>query len=135
DHSSHSKVWYDSLREIFPDKKFYYDGGWFVQIGDTIFCHPTAFKSGILATAEKAMYWFRNEGYMFKNLVMSHTHRSGEYVIGNTTIIEQGTCSDVVRNNYRDGMLVNEQKEGFVYLCQDDSGKTIAEMTQRVVLN
>ena len=135
DHSSHSKVWYDSLREIFPDKNFVYSGSWFCQIGDTIFCHPTAFKSGILATAEKAMYWFRNEGYSFKTLCLAHSHRSGEYVIGNTTILEQGTCSDVVRNNYRDGMLVNEQKEGFVYLCQDDSGKTITEMTQRIVLN
>ncbi len=135
DHSSHSKVWYDSLREIFPDKNFYYDGKWYAQIGDTIFCHPTAFKSGILATAEKAMYWFRNEGYMFSNLCLSHTHRSGEYAVGNTTIIEQGTCSDVAKNNYRDGMLVNEQKEGFVYLCQDEDGRTIKELTQRVVLN
>lgn len=135
DRASHSKVWYDSLSDVFPEKEFVSNGSWFCQIGDTIFAHPTAFSSGILKTAEKAMYWFRNEGFIFKNLVLAHTHRSGEYDIGNTRVYEQGTCSDVISNNYRDGALVNEQKEGFIYLCQDKDDNTIKELTQRVVLN
>ena len=68
-------------------------------------------------------------------LVMAHTHRVGEYYIGNTRIIEQGAFSDVSKNNYNNGRLYNSQKEGFVYLCQDIMGKTIREKTELVALN
>ena len=102
---------------------------------DCIFAHPKAFSSGILKTAEKAMFWFRNEGYNFKTLVMAHTHRSGMYVIGNTTIYEQGAFSDIKKNNYSDGKLYNSQKEGFIYLCQDKDGNTLREKTELVILN
>lgn len=136
DHQNHSKVFYEPLKEVFPDKKFHYSGNWYCQVGNTIFAHPSAFSSGILKTAEKAAQFFRNERADFDLLVLSHTHRSGAYAMGGgSEIIEQGCCCDVVKNNYRDAMLVNEQKEGFVYICQDENGDSIRELTQRVVLN
>jgi hypothetical protein len=66
---------------------------------------------------------------------MAHTHRIGEYVVGNTTIYEQGTCSDITKQNYNDGKLVNSQKEGFIYMCQDKNGNVIKDKTRLVVLN
>ena len=133
DKREHTKVWYEPLKEIFTDIQIEYTDSWFCQIGDAIFCHPTAYSSGILKTAEKAMLWFRNEGYDFKRLVMAHTHRSGKYTIGNTTLYEQGAFCDTKKNNYSDGKLFNSQKEGFIYLKQDIDGNTIGD--ELVVLN
>lgn len=130
-----TKSWYASINQLFPYVEIDYADNWWTQIGDTIFAHPSAFSSGILKTAEKAMHFFRNEGLMFSELVMAHTHRVGEYYIGNTRIIEQGAFSDVSKNNYSNGQLYNSQKEGFVYLCQDINGKTIREKTELVALN
>lgn len=135
DKKERTKSWYTPINELFPDIEINYIDNWWTQIGDTIFAHPSAFSSGVLKTAEKAMYFFRNEGVQFTELVMAHTHRVGEYYIGNTRIIEQGAFSDVSKNNYNDGRLYNSQKEGFVYLCQDINGKTIREKTELVVLN
>lgn len=130
-----TKVKYEAIKKVFPEIEIEYTGNWYCQIGDTIFCHPIAYSSGILKTAEKAMLWFRNEGFNFTHLVMAHTHRSGQYTIGNTTIFEQGCFCDVKKNNYSDGKLVNSQKEGFILMCQDIDGNTIDSKTQLVVLN
>lgn len=135
DKKSGTKTKYEPLCSVLDGVKVDYSESWHNQIGNTIFCHPSAFSSGILKTAEKAMLWFRNEGYNFNSLVMAHTHRSGEYSVGNTTIFEQGAFCDVSSSNYLDGKLVNSQKEGFIYICQDKDGNIIQDKTKRVVLN
>ena len=78
-----------------------------------------------MKTAEKAMYFFRNEGLHFTSLVMAHTHRIGNYAIGNTTIFEQGACCETRQMRYSDGRLVNSQKEGFLYIEQDKNGDIV----------
>ena len=130
-----TKVWYEPLNKVFDNIDVQYAGNWFCQIGDTIFCHPLSFNSGMLKTSERAMQWFRNEGYIFSSLIMAHTHRIGEYIVGNTTIYEQGCCCDVKSNNYSDGKLINSQKEGFLYICQDKNGKIIKDKTKQIVIN
>ncbi|MDR2277359.1 MAG: metallophosphoesterase [Vagococcus sp.] len=130
-----TKIEYKPLVEVIDDVEIDYTDNWFSQIGETIFCHPLAFSSGILKTAEKAVYFFRNEGYNFTSLVMAHTHRVGEYTIGNTTLYEQGCCCDTKANNYSDGRLGNSQKEGYIYICQDKNGKIIKDKTKLVCLN
>lgn len=126
-----TKTQYSPLRDYMNIE---YTNNWFCQYGDTIFVHPTAFSSGILKTAEKALYYFRNEGYDFRSLVMAHTHRLGEYVIGNTTIYEQGCCCNVDQMQYNNGKLINSQKEGFLYLCQDMENKTIRDKTKLILI-
>lgn len=126
-----TKTQYDSLNKTMNIE---YTDNWFYQYGDAIFVHPTAFSSGILKTAEKAMYFFRNEGFNFKTLVMAHTHRLGEYIIGNTTIYEQGCCCNTDKMLYNNGKLINSQKEGFLYLCQDINNNTIRDKTKLVLL-
>lgn len=137
DRKNHTKVWYEPLTEVFKDSgiEIIYNSDWKCQIGQTLFCHPLAFNSGILKTAERALMFFRNEGFNFTSLVMSHTHRVGEFTIGNSTIYEQGCCADVKKNNYHDGKLVYSQKEGFLFICQDKNGKIIKDKTKIICLN
>jgi hypothetical protein len=130
-----TKVWYEPLINVFPNIEINYTNNWHCQIGETIFCHPLAFSTGIMKTSEKAMQWFRNEGFNFTSLIMSHTHRTGEFTFGNTVLYEQGAACDVKKANYSDGRLTNSQKEGFIYICQDENGKLIKDKTQLVVLN
>ena len=129
------KTYYEPLANVFSGVEIDYTENWYCQIGQTIFCHPLAFVSQPMKTAEKAMTWFRNEGFIFTSLVMAHTHRTGEYTIGNTVNYEQGACCDTKKNNYSDGKLYNSQKEGFLYVCQDSNGKLIKDKTKLVVLN
>ena len=132
DKRNHTKVWYEPLKNIFNDIEVQYIDNWFCQIGQTIFCHPLAFNGQPMKTAEKAMYFFRNEGYEFSSLVMAHTHRIGQYSIGNTDLFEQGCCCDTSKMNYSDGKLVNSQREGFLFLGQDKDGKIIKYKQERL---
>lgn len=125
DKRNRAKVWYSPLSEVFEDTVITYADNWYCTIGKTIFCHPLAYSSGMMKTAEKAMYFFRNEGLQFNSLVMAHTHRIGSYLIGNTTIFEQGACCETAKMKYNDGKLVNSQKEGCLYIEQDKDGNII----------
>jgi len=127
DKRNHTKVWYEPLQKVLEDVEIEYNDNWFCQIGESIFCHPLAFKSGNLKTAEDAMNYFRNEGYQFTSLIMAHTHRVGNFKIGNTMLYEQGCCCDVKKANYTDGRLTKSQKEGFLFLGQDKDGKVIKD--------
>jgi predicted phosphodiesterase len=133
--SERTKVWYEPLGVVFPDKKIVYTNDWKIEVGDTILAHPLAFNSGTLKTSERAMDYFLREGKRFKNLCLAHTHRSGETDIGAIRLYEIGACCDTEHNNYNDGRLISSQKEGFLYLVQDNDGNTIRNLTKRIVLN
>ena len=117
DRKTKAKVKYAPLCDVFDDMDIEYTGTWYSQYKDILFCHPKAFASSPLKTAEKALYWFRNEGFDFKALIMSHTHRVGSYKIGNSMIYEQGCCCETNKMRYNDGQLVNSQKRRiYIYL-------------------
>lgn len=99
---------------------------------DVMFVHPKAFSSSPMKTAEKAVLWFRNEGYDFNCLVMAHTHRLGSYKIGNTTMYEQGAACETQKMRYGDGALVNSQQQGCIYVCLDKDGYNIESATKLV---
>lgn len=131
------KSYYEPLKSVYASSgiNIEYTNSWFSLYGNTLFCHPKAFAINPLKTAEKAMYFFRNEGYKFTSLVMAHTHRQGLYMIGNTTLYEQGACCDTNKMLYSDGQLVNSQKQGYIYLCQDKEGNAINSKTKLITLN
>lgn len=130
-----SKTFYAPIKEVLADVELVYTDSWFCQVGKTIFCHPISFSCGIMKTADKAVQYFRNEGYSFTSLVMAHTHRIGEYKQGNTVLYEQGCCCDVAKQHYADGRLTPSQKEGFLFLCQNASGDIIRDHTHLITLN
>ena len=135
DKRDHTKTFYAPLTEVLDDVEIIYSDNWFCQVGDTIFCHPYAFSSAMMQTANKAMQYFRNEGAQFKQLVMAHTHRVGSYKVGDTMLYEQGCCCDVTKLHYGDGKLSLSQKEGFLYFGQDALGHTIQSSVRLVPLN
>ena len=135
DRKTKAKVKYAPLCEVFDDIEIEYTGTWYSQYKDVLFCHPKTFASSPLKTAEKALYWFRNEGFDFKALIMSHTHRVGSYKIGNSMIYEQGCCCETNKMRYNDGQLVNSQKEGFMYIGLDKNGHIIEDKTKIITLN
>lgn len=135
DRMTGAKTKYDPLVDIFPNINIEYTGTWYSQIGDAIFVHPKAYSIGPLKTAEKALYFFRNEGFNFRNLIMAHTHRIGQYKIGNSQIYEQGAFCRTDQMKYADGLMVNSQKQGYIVLFQDKDGNTIESKTRLVSLN
>ena len=128
------KVWYEPLSEVFSDIDFEYTKDWKCKIGKTIFCHPSAFSSGMMKTAEKAMQYFLTQDRNFESLVMSHTHQIGKYVKGGITLYEQGTTSDTSKQSYTDGRLYNPQQMGYLYMCQDKDGNVIDDKTKLIIL-
>lgn len=135
DRKNHTKTHYSPLQDVFPDVDITYTGTWYSGIGKVIFCHPRAFSSAILKTAEKALYWFRNEGFDIDAVVMAHTHRLGQYKIGKSMIYEQGACCNTADMVYSDGQLTNSQKQGFIYVCLDKEGHLIEDKTKLISLN
>lgn len=135
DKRQRTKMFYEPLQEVFPSVDIKFTGNWHCQIGKVIFCHPLAFKSGIMKTSMDAVSWFRNSGYDFTALVMAHTHRIGEYAVGNTIMYEQGCCCDTSKMNYADGKLTMSQREGFLYLCLDANGNPMRDWSKLVYLN
>lgn len=135
DKKAHAKYTYLPLLDELHDVEIEYIDSWYTQIGDAIFCHPIAFSSAILQTANRAVTYFRNEGFNFKQLICAHTHRLGSYKIGDTMLYEQGCCCDTRAMNYHDGQLTASQREGYIYLGQDATGKTIPSSVNLVSLN
>lgn len=134
---SGTKTWYEPLCDVFRDESvtIKYEDNWYSVIGDTIFCHPIAFSSSPMKTANNALLWFRNEGFKFATLVVGHTHRVGTYYIGDSVLYEQGACCQTEKMLYADGKLYNSQKQGYLYLVQDTYGNTIRDKTKLVCIN
>lgn len=132
DKRNKTKTWYEPITNVFPDIEIEYTENWWCKIGRTIFCHPLAFSTGIMKTAERAMSYFITVDRDFNSLVMAHTHQLGSYVRGDIYLYEQGTCCDVDKITYSDGRLYNPQHQGFLYICQDSNGDLIREKTKLV---
>ena len=131
-----TKIWYDPLTEVFKDSgiEIEYTYKWWCQVGKTIFCHPSAFSSGILKTSEKAMQYFLQERHDFESLVMAHTHQVGYTYFGKIHLYEQGCFCDSSEMTYADGRLYKSQTNGIWYGVQDKIGNLIYDKTKLVLL-
>ena len=89
---------------------------------------------GKLGILENSIY-LDTDTEMFEAVVLAHTHKVGETKIGNIYLFEQGACCDVTKMNYVDGKLQQPQKEGFMFICQDDEGNLIKDKTKLIELN
>ena len=131
-----TKVWYEPICNIFDDIEIQFVDDWKVKIGKTWFVHPLAYRSGTLATAERAKDFLQDtEKEAFDCVSMAHTHAIGDTKKGYIRLFEQGAFADVSKMNYSDGRLQKPQKEGFVIICQDKDGNIINEKSKVVSLN
>lgn len=132
------KTKYEPLIDVFADFdiKLKFVDDWKTKIGKTWFVHPLAYRSGILATADKAKDYFQDtDKESFDTIIMAHTHSVGDSEKGRIRLIEQGAFCDVKRMKYSDGRLQKPQKMGFAIVCQDKDGNVIREKTKVVILD
>lgn len=135
DKRNKTKTRFEPICNVFEDVEIVYTGDWKCKIGKAWFVHPSAFSSGMLKTAEKAMdYLFRTDKEKFDCVVMSHTHKLGSYVQGEVNLYEQGAACRVEEHLYGDGKLYSPQQKGFLYLCQDEDGNLIYDKTKLISL-
>ena len=133
-----TKTYYEPLADMFDRVgiEVIYTGDWKVKIGKTWFVHPLAYRSGILSTVSKAKNYLQDtDTEMFDTVIMAHTHKVGETKIGNVNLYEQGACCYVDKMSYTDGKMQQPQKEGFMFICQDDEGNLIKDKTKLIELN
>ena len=133
-----TKTWYDPLSNVFEDTgiDIQFIDDWKVKIGKTWFVHPLAYRSGILATADKAKDYLQDtDKESFAAVIMAHTHSVGDSEKGYIRLIEQGAFCDVNKMRYSDGRLQKPQKMGFAVVCQDKDGNLIKDKTKVVVLD
>lgn len=136
DKRSKVKSWYEPLWQVFDGIQIEYVHDWKSRIGKTVFVHPLAFRSNILATAEKAKAYLQDtqrEG--FDCVCMAHTHHVGDSKQGYIRLLEQGAFADINKLEYMDGRLTNPQKSGFAIICQDEEGNLIQDKTKVIVLD
>lgn len=133
---SKAKVWYEPLKNIFDNIEIKYIHDWKAKIGKTWFVHPLAYRSGFLATADKAKDYLQDtDSDGFDCICMAHTHSVGDTTKGYIRLLEQGAFADVGKMNYMDGKLTKPQKMGFAIICQDRDGNLIKDKTKVVVLD
>ena len=136
DKRSKIKIWYPPLRDVIDDVEIKYFDDWKVKIGKAWFVHPLAYRSGMLATADKAKDYLQDtDPDGFDIVVMAHTHSVGDSKKGYIRLLEQGAFAYVDKMNYADGRLTKPQKEGFAIICQDKEGNCIQDKTKVIVLN
>lgn len=134
DKKNKTRTFYEPLKKVFEGKvDIVYTGEWHCRIGNTIFCHSSAYKKNILKTAEDAyLYFLQNGQQLFDCLVMAHTHHWGLEKYGNTYLIESGAfCKE---QDYVDGKLVKPQVNGFVYIVQDKDGNFIYDESKLEII-
>lgn len=135
DKRSKSKVWYEPLCNVFEDIEIEYVDDWKSKIGKTIFAHPLAYRSGMLATADKAKDYLQDTvKEPFDCVVMAHTHKVGYSKKGYIKLFEQGAFADVKKMDYVDGRLMAPQQSGFAFICQDSEGNLLHEKSRVIVL-
>ena len=99
-----------------------------------LFLHTLkTFRSGILATTEKAYTYFLQLGEKFDTLCLSHTHHQGFSRYGKVYMYESGyMCEEP--SYASDGTMVRPQDKGFVYLVLDEQGNLIYDESKVICL-
>lgn len=135
DKRSKCKVWYEPLCNVFDDVEIEYINDWKSRIGKTIFAHPLAYRSGMLATADKAKDYLQDTiKEQFDCVCMAHTHKVGYSKKGYVKLFEQGAFADVKKMDYADGRLTSPQQSGFALICQDKDGNLIHDKSKVIII-
>lgn len=138
DKLNRTKTWYEPVTSVFEDTgiEVKFIDNQKVKIGKTWFVHPLAYRSNILATADKAKDYLQDtDKEPFDCVVMAHTHSVGDSEKGYIRLMEQGAFCDVDKMRYSDGRLQKPQKKGFAIVSQDKNGNLIKDKTKVVVLD
>jgi predicted phosphodiesterase len=99
---------------------------WWVQIGKTIFAHPSGYKQGPAGTVTKLDEVFSNRfgTSTYDSLVIGHTHKVNKLILNNRMLIEQGSFSARQDYEHKSNMIFRHAMNGFAVIIQDDKGDT-----------
>jgi predicted phosphodiesterase len=135
-HEKKTKTFYEPLTKVFAESgiEIVYTKNWFCRVGKTIYCHPKAFKSGLLATVEKSYLYFLQIGEEpFDCIVMSHTHALGFAKYGKSFLYESG-CLCKEPEYSQDGKFMRPQQNGIFYQVQDEQGNFLYNESKLVTI-
>lgn len=120
---------YGELTELTPmDNVIYqkYDS-WYVRVGKTIFCHPSAWRGSYPGgTVTKLYEYFTNRmgSESFDSIVVGHTHRIYKGIIGNKLLIEQGAMCARQPYQHKEDLRFPHAMNGYAVIYQDIDGNT-----------
>lgn len=135
DKRNKTKVYYEPLCKVFSDIEIEYIDDWKCKIGKTWFVHPLAYRSGMLATCDKAKDFLQDtDPEYFDCVCMAHTHSVGDSKKGFIRLLEQGAFAQVDKMDYCSGRLTKPQQSGFAIICQDKYGCLIEDKTKIKIL-
>lgn len=135
DKRNRTKIWYEPICNVFENIEIIFVDDWKCKIGKTWFVHPLAYRSGILATCDKAKDFLQDtDKDGFDCVVMAHTHSVGDSKKGYVRLLEQGAFAKVDKMEYCSGRLTKPQQSGFAVICQDKDGNLIESKTRVINL-
>jgi predicted phosphodiesterase len=100
---------------------------WYVRIGKTVFCHPSAWRGSYPGgTVIKLNDYFtqRLGSEAFDSIVVGHTHRQYKGIVGNVMLIEQGAMCARQPYQHKDDLRYIHAMNGYAVIYQDTEGNT-----------
>lgn len=100
---------------------------WYVRVGKTIFCHPSAWRGsypGGTVTKLNDYFTKRLGSEAYDSIVVGHTHRQYKGIIGNVLLIEQGAMCARQPYQHKDDLRYLHAMNGYAVIYQDDEGNT-----------
>ena len=108
---------------------------WYIQIGKTIFAHPSGrVSSGTNSLAAKAVKYFSERNFNFDSVVVGHSHRASiDY--GYRLMIESGSLCSPLDYASSSKMSYGPGVTSFVIIYQDKKGNTSRRRSRLICLN
>lgn len=101
-------------KTVFPlPDSFEIVDSWFYQYRDSIFAHPSNFSRVPMKTAHNTYLYFKNNGYDFNAVCIGHTHKLGNFFIGDTLVTELGCLCQTMDYANRGNINYTPQSNGY----------------------
>lgn len=102
-------------------KNYIIHDSWYLQVLDTIFCHPLTFSKVKGKVATMSIDYFKQQGFDFNNVIVAHTHKSAIIKYFDCIGIEEGCLCDEMKYSNKGKLSYNPQNKGYV-LCTFKNG-------------
>lgn len=101
---------------------------WWVQIGKTLFIHPSnrgSSKPGFTVDIWAKKFSERLPRGSFDSIVCGHTHKVSKHIVNSTLLIEQGCMADYMAYSWSPREIIHgNSMNGYAVIYQDSNGNT-----------
>lgn len=114
-----------TVKELLPFDNVFYDqkNRFYTRIGQTLFVHPSKYKSGPGGTVQAVASYFFGR-FPFDSVVVGHTHQAGTYHYKGHLLIEQGCLAKALEYQISPELSYGQQNNGYAVIYQDKDGNT-----------